>query len=134
MVDSVRVSKGYEDLDVYRRAFALQKPIHELVSRYPDYEKYGLANQMRRASKSIPANIAEGYGRRRSPREFCTYLAIAVGSANEMEVHLKTSFELDYITPGEFEHFRSEYEIVGKQLTRLIQYWSTRDQSPVTNH
>jgi len=67
------------------------------------------------------------------PGSFCTYLAIAVGSANEMEVHLKTSFELDF-TREEFENFRSEYEIVGKQLTRLIQYWSTRDQSPVTNH
>lgn len=69
-------------------------------------------------------------------KEFCTYLAIAVGSANEMEVHLKTSheLELEYITAEEFERLRAEYEIVGKQLTRLIQYWSKRDQSPVTNH
>jgi len=89
---------------------------------------------MRRACKSVPANIAEGYGRRRSAKEFCTFLALAVGSANEMEVHLKTAHELGYISPQDIEHFRSEYEIVGKQLTRLIQYWSKRDQSPVTNH
>jgi four helix bundle protein len=89
---------------------------------------------MRRACKSVPANIAEGYGRRRSAKEFCTFLALAVGSANEMEVHLKTAHELGYISTQDIEHFRSEYEIVGKQLTRLIQYWSKRDQSPVTNH
>lgn len=119
---------------MYRRAFSLQRPIHQLVKSYPDYEKYDLANQMRRAAKSVPANIAEGYGRRRSAKEFCTFLAMAVGSANEMEVHLKTSRELGYVTEEQFSHFCQEYQIVGKQLTRLIQYWSKRDQSPVTNH
>jgi hypothetical protein len=45
------VDKGYEDLEVFRRGLALQKPIHGLVLRFPDYEKYDLANQMRRACK-----------------------------------------------------------------------------------
>jgi four helix bundle protein len=118
---------GYEDLEVYRRSFAMQKPVHQLVLRFPDYEKFDLANQMRRASKSVSANIAEGYARRRSPKEFCGFLAVAVGSANEMEVHLKTAFELGYVSQAEFEHFIAEYNIIGKQLTRLIQYWRTRE-------
>jgi four helix bundle protein len=91
-------SKGYEDLEVYRRGFALLKPVHALVLTFPDYEKFDLANQMRRAAKSIPTNIAEGYARRRTPKEFCSYLAIAVGSANEMEVHLAIARELEYVT------------------------------------
>ena len=66
------MDKGYEDLEVYRRAFAMLKPVHELALSLPDYEKYDLASQMRRAAKSVPTNIAEGYARRRSPKEFCS--------------------------------------------------------------
>ncbi|MDP9235972.1 MAG: four helix bundle protein [Chloroflexota bacterium] len=111
----------------------MQKPIHQLVLRFPDYEKFDLANQMRRACKSVPANIAEGYARRRSPKEFCSFLAVATGSANEMEVHLKTAFELDYIAQPEFEHFVGEYQIIGKQLTKLIQYWRSQEK-PITSN
>jgi four helix bundle protein len=118
---------GYESLDVYQRAFAVQQPVHALVLKFPDYEKYDLANQMRRACKSVPAVIAEGYSRRRSPRELCSYLAQAVGSANEMEVHFKTAFQLGYISKEESERFISEYETIGKQLTNLIKFWRTKD-------
>ena len=120
------MEKGYEDLEVYRRGLALQKPVHTLVLRFPDYEKYDLANQMRRACKSIPTNIVEGYARRRSPKEFCSYLALSVGSANEMEVHFKIAKELDYVSEDEYVHFLEEYQIIGKQLTRLIQYWRSK--------
>ena len=120
------MEKGYEDLDVYKRAFALQKPVHALVLRFPDYEKFDIASQMRRACKSVPTNIVEGYARRRSPKEFCSFLALSVGSANEMEVHFKIARELDYVTQAEFDHFLEEYQIIGKQLTRLIQYWRSK--------
>ena len=106
---------------------ALQRPIHALVLRFPDYERFDLANQIRRACKSIPTNIVEGYARRRSPKEFCSFLAISTGSANEMEVHLKIAHELGYVTEEEFKHFIEEYQIIGKQLTRLIQYWRSKD-------
>ena len=125
---------------MYRRAFALLKPVHDLVLRFPDYEKYDLCNQMRRASKSVPSVIAEGYARNRSPKEFCSYLSQALGSANEMEVHFEVARELGYIGQEDYEHFVGEYRIVGKQLTRLIQYWrsresqSTQQQPPVTIH
>ncbi|MBI2724062.1 MAG: four helix bundle protein [Chloroflexi bacterium] len=104
----------------------MQRPIHALVLRFPDYEKYDLADQMRRACKSIPTNIVEGYARRRSAKEFCSFLALSVGSANEMEVHLKIASELGYITVTEFDHFVAEFQIIGKQLTRLIQYWRAK--------
>lgn len=60
--------RGYRDLDVYKRSFALLGPVHTLVKTFPDYEKWDLAQQMRRAAKSIPANIAEGYALRDAPR------------------------------------------------------------------
>jgi four helix bundle protein len=119
---------GYESLDVYQRAFAMQKPVHRVVLRFPDYEKYDLANQMRRACKSVPALIAEGYARRRSPKELCTYLAQAVGSANEMEVHFRTAFELEYISKEEHDQFVADYQTIGKQLTNLIKFWRTQER------
>ena len=83
---------------------------------------------MRRACKSVPALIAEGYSRRRSAKELCAYLAQAVGSANEMESHFRTAFELEYISKEDHDRFLSEYQIIGKQLTNLIKYWRAQDQ------
>jgi four helix bundle protein len=109
---------GYEDLEVYQRAFAMQRPVYQLVVRFPDFEKYDLAQQMRKACKSITSNIVEGYGRRRSPKEFCSFLALSLASANEMENHLKTAHQLEYITGEELATFLKEYQIIGKQLTQ----------------
>lgn len=63
--------------------------VHKLALAFPDYKRYALADQIRRASKSVPTNIAEGYGRRKSAKEFKHFLSIALGSANEMTVHLE---------------------------------------------
>ena len=122
-------TKSYEDLDVYRRAFAMLKPVHDLALRLPDYEKFDLANQMRRASKSIPTNIAEGYGRRRSPKEFCSFLSLALGSANEMEVHFKVALELQYIDQQTYDGFAQSYSTIAKQLSSLIRYWRSVEQA-----
>ena len=81
--------RSYEDLEVYQRAMALLPQVHRLALSLPDFERYNLADQMRRASKAIPANVAEGYGRKRSAKEFKAYLTTALGSTNEMLVHLQ---------------------------------------------
>ena len=112
---------------------SLLKPIHRVVMQFPDYEKYDLANQMRRAAKSIPANIAEGYGKRRSAKEFRAYLTNALGSATEMEVHLLIARELEYMEQEEFTSLSAEYKIVARQLYRLIEHWQTLDSRPPTS-
>ena len=121
--------KGYRDLEVYQRAYRLLKPVHQLVLKFPDYEKYDLANQIRRACKSIPTNIAEGYARRASAKEFCKFLGFSLGSANEMEVHFDVAHELEYVTAEEHTYYIDECTIVGKQLTRLVQYWRSKDNA-----
>lgn len=121
--------KGYEELEVYRRARALLKPVHDLALTLPDYEKFDLANQLRRACKSIPANIAEGYARRRSAKEFCLFLTTALGSANEMEVHLDIAFELGYIEQSTHQELGAAYNELGRMLNGLIRYWRTVDSS-----
>jgi len=97
--------------------------VHELVERFPDYERFDLADQIRRACKSVPSNIAEGYARRDSVKEFKRFLRIAMASANEMEAHLEAARELGYLSAEEAKRFIEEYQIIGKQLHRLIQAW-----------
>jgi len=99
--------------------------VHKLVLSFPDYERYALADQMRRASKSVPTNIAEGYGRRKSAKEFKHYLAMALGSANEMIVHLEITRELEYVKPEICNALIEEYIVVCKMLYRLIENWRT---------
>jgi four helix bundle protein len=115
--------RSYEDLIVYQRGMAMLSRIHKLVLTFPDYEKYDLADQMRRASKSVPTNIAEGYAKKRFPKVFRNHLIVAMGSANEMVVHLKVARELGYVSQRECDECASEYEIIGKQLNRLASSW-----------
>ncbi len=79
--------------------------------------------QMRRASKSIPSNIAEGYARRKSVKEFKLYLAYALGSTNELLVHLKVAEELGYASLEETNRLTEAYSILGRQINKLIQNW-----------
>ncbi len=130
-----RFIRSYEDLDVYQRAMEIMPVVHRLVLTFPEYEKYDLATQIRRASKSVPANIAEGYAKKRSPKEFRAFLTNAMGSATEMEVHLKIALKLGYVGKGECSRIIGEYEIIGKQLYRLIEHWRSIDSaSPPTSH
>jgi four helix bundle protein len=115
--------QSYEDLDVYQRSLALIRPVHDLVKRFPDYEDHDLVQQMRRASKSVPANIAEGFSKRRGTKDFKLYLAHALGSANEMLVHLRIAAELDYVPKEEIRGLTEKYEIVCRQMNKLIQNW-----------
>jgi four helix bundle protein len=125
--------KSFHDLEVYKRGMALLKPVHDAVLTFPDYEKFDLANQLRRASKSVPANIAEGYARRRSAKEFRAYLANAMGSATEMEVHLEIARKLGYLSADESACLVSEYQILARQLDRLIEKWRGPDLRPPTS-
>ena len=94
-----------------------------LVDTLPNLERYDLASQLRRAAKSIPANIAEGYALRGdAPKLFCKHLRIAYGSAVEMQVHFDIALSLRYISEDVHARFLNEYEILGKMLYRL---WHT---------
>src|ERR1051326_3371986 len=88
-----------EDLDVFRRAYAISLDLHQASLQFPKIEQFGgLADQVRRASKSICANLAEGFGKqRRSNLEFKRYLLMAIGSADEMQVWLKYCADPGYI-------------------------------------
>ena len=121
---------SYRDLDVYKRSMKALVAVHKTVLSFPEYERFGLADQMRRASKAVPTNIAEGYGRRKSAKDFKHFLAIALGSANEMIVHLEITRELEYAKAENCNSLIEEYTIICKMLYRLIENWRTLPAKP----
>ena len=88
--------RTFKDLRVWQKGIELVKAIYKVTAAYPKTEEYGLSSQMRRASVSIPANIAEGF-RRRSSKEHKQFLNIALGSCAELETLAIISYELKYI-------------------------------------
>ncbi len=108
--------RSFRDIEAYQRGRALQPVIYKIAAAFPDIEKFDLADQMRRACKSVVTNIAEGYAKRDSVAEFKRFLRISMGSANEMEVHLETAGELGYITRAESARLIAEYQIIWEAI------------------
>ena len=116
--------KTVDDLEVYQRSYRLALEIYHETLKFPEFERYELGAQMRRCSKSIPTNIAEGFSSRSSSKQYMRYLNIARESCDEMFVHLRFSRDLQYISKDKIKYFMDEYTIVAKQLTNLIKAWS----------
>jgi four helix bundle protein len=110
------MAKTSEQLEVWQRAMDLMVEVYRLAARLPDYERSGLADQLRRASASIPANIAEGNARSHR-REYLHFLSVARGSLAEVVSHMERTRRLGFLTPSDLEpasHFATR---VGQMLT-----------------
>lgn len=113
--------KTYEDLDVFKSAFTLSVEIHKVSLEFPKIEQYALADQLRRSSKSICANIAEGFGKQQlSKLEFRRFLLMALGSSEETSVWIKYTKELGYIDKTRAEAWETECKKVTRMLQSLI--------------
>ena len=111
---------SFEDLDVFRRAYRASLEVHRASLGFPRIEQSALADQLRRASKSICANIAEGFGRqKRSKPEFRRFLQMALGSSDEMRVWLRYALDLGYICEADWQRWRDEYQGVSRMLQGL---------------
>jgi len=117
--------KTFRDLEVYKEAYELMLIVHGAVKKLPVYERHDLASQMRRASKSCPANMAEGWAKRRFEKEFKRHLDSAIGSANEMEVHIETAMDLKYWDQDFCTDLLKRYKHLGGKLTNLQRNWKT---------
>lgn len=114
------VVKSYHDLEVYKKAFDVSVLIHNLCKSLPKEEQYGLSSQIKRSSKSVCANIAEGFIKQRvSKAEFKRFLAIAMGSAVETRVWIEYCQKLEYFDATMSENLIEEYEIIRKMLNGL---------------
>ena len=113
------MNQTFEDLDVFKRAYKTSLEIHRTSLELPKIEQYGLADQIRRASKSIAVNLAEGYGKRRSKAEYRRYIQIAIGSADEMRVWVRYLYDLKYIDHLQWQEWREEYQQIARMLNGL---------------
>ena len=98
---------------------------YRVTKNFPREELYGMTSQIRRASASIPANIAEGYGRK-NRKEYIQFLYVAQGSLKELETHLLLSIRVQLAPPDRFSTILSQCESVGKLLGALIRSLENR--------
>lgn len=92
----------FRDLQIWKLSRIFCTDVYRITQLFPEIEKFGLINQLRRAAVSIPSNIAEGSARS-SNKDFCRYIDIALGSAYEVETQLLICHDLEYISDSEVE-------------------------------
>jgi four helix bundle protein len=112
---------GYKDLDIYKLAFELALMVHDASLKLPKFELYEQGSQIRRSSKSIKDNIAEGYGRRRYKAEFIRFLIFAHASSDETNSQLNMLATL-YPDIKEFEELKILYNNLGGKINNYIKY------------
>jgi len=117
--------ESYKDLDVWQVAMTLAQESYLLTARFPKDETYGMAAQIRRAAVSIPANIAEGYGRDQTG-SFVQFLRIAQGSARELETHLILAERIQLVGQQAVAPLQELCERVSKMLRSLIRSLEAR--------
>jgi four helix bundle protein len=111
---------NYEDLDVYKLAFEQALALHKLSLEFPKIEQFGgMADQMRRCSKGICANVAEGLSKQMSVADKKRFIQMALGSAEETRVWLAFSTELGYLEKEQGAVFRSDYLRIAQMLYQL---------------
>jgi four helix bundle protein len=112
-------ARSYRDLVVWQKSMALARTVYQLSASWPSDERFGLISQVRRASVSIPANLAEGQGRI-GTKEFTRFVAIAHGSLCELETELLLAEELGFSDPSEFSACKALMEEIGRMCRSLI--------------
>ena len=111
------VAKSFEDLAVFQRAYKISLEIHKVTLQFPKIEQYAVADQIRRASKSVCANIVEGFAKQvHSKAEFKRFVMMALGSSDEMRMWIRYCLDLEYIDEPTWKRWRDEYHAISKML------------------
>ena len=111
--------KTHKDLEVWKRGIELVNLVYKATKNFPREELYGLTNQIRRASVSVPSNIAEGSARA-STKELIHFLYISLGSLSELETQLIIANNLEYLTSEDLKKFEDKITVIIKMLSVLI--------------
>ena len=112
--------RGYEDLQVYQLAYQLAMEIFQVTKTFPVEERYSLTDQIRRSSRSVAANIAEGYRKRQYPKMFISKLSDADAEATETCVWLNFSMDCGYLDKEKQHKIKTEYQRVGRMLGSMM--------------
>ena len=117
--------KSYRDLEVWQKSMKLAKRIYEITQGFPTEERFGLTNQLRRASVSVPSNLAEGHARF-GAGEFARFISISMGSVAEIETQVLLSTDLGYLKHEVSNEILGDLETIGKMLRGLAKAISKR--------
>ena len=117
---AMQTAQGFKDLRVYQLAFRLAMEIFQASKSFPKEEKYSLTDQIRRASRSVAANIGEGYRKKRYPRMFISKMADADGEATETQIWLEFAVACDYLPQDIHRKLVAGYEELGRMLGGMI--------------
>jgi four helix bundle protein len=112
--------ESFRDLNVYKLAVELQQEIFELTKKFPKEELYSLTNQIRRSSRSVGANIAEGWQKRRYPAHFVSKLSDADGEQAETQHWLDTSLKCKYLPSKEYGVLLQKCKKIGAMLGKMM--------------
>jgi four helix bundle protein len=124
--------KSYRELEVWKKAMDMVVAVYELTDNIPQQEKYGLISQMQRAAVSIPANIAEGYGRIHRG-DYIHHLSIARGSLAELETHVTIAVRLGFVSRETALNIWTMTQEVGKMLYTMIRTLQKKSQPQTLN-
>jgi four helix bundle protein len=115
--------KTYKDLNVFRESYSLALQVARVTRRFPGPEQFELAHQLRRAIRSIPANIVEGWAKRASAPEFKRYLQVAIGSCDECKLWLEMSRDEGFLSSAECSALENKLNGIGAMLKSLWKQW-----------
>jgi len=112
--------RGHRDLKVFQLAYRLAMEIFHLSKHFPREEVYSLTNQIRRSSRSVAANLAEGFRKRRYPNMLVNKLTDCDGEATETQVWLDFALDCGYLSKENHDRLISGYEEVGRMLSGMM--------------
>ena len=115
-------AKGFRDLRVYQMAYRRAMEIFRLSKSFPREERYSLTDQIRRSSRSVTTNVAEGYRKRRYPKHFVLKISDADGEASETQVWLDYARDCGYLDARERDELVAAYEEIGRMLGGMIEH------------
>ncbi len=108
----------FKDLIIWKKSREFCKEIYEVTITFPDSEKFGLVSQLKRASVSVPSNIAEGASRK-SNKDFARFLEIAIGSCYEIETQLLISNDLNFLKDNDLNSLTAHLESIIKMISKF---------------
>ena len=120
MADAAGEAIGFERLEVFQRAYRVSLDVHRTSLLFPDLEQRALADQIRRASKSVCANLVEGFAKQaQSQAEFRRFIVMAIGSADEMRLWSRYCLDLGYVNEVVWQRWRDDYQEIARMLHGL---------------
>lgn len=112
---------NFKELKIWQESREFCKPIYEITKQFPDTEKFGLTNQIRRAVVSVPSNIAEGSGRS-SDKEFSKFINYSIGSSYELETQLLIAFDMGFLTESNLNFLLEGLIKIQKMLNKFNEH------------